>query len=231
MVIYEARLTLVTADYTKARDETEQLVDQFGGYVVNASEYQTDERRGARMTVRIPQTQFTKFLQAIEGLALSVPQRNVEGKDVTEEYVDLSSRLKAKEAVEQRLYTLMEKADKVEDLLKISHDLGQVQQEIEQLKGKMRYLQDHVALSTVELNFIDSAVPKGGANTFTVAWHSFNQSWASLYVFARESFVFFSAILPFLIVISLFAVPLGWLLWRRIKLRHSETKPGEVNQP
>lgn len=70
---------------------------------------------------------------------------------MTEEYVDLFSRLKAKQVVEARLIAFMEKATKADDLVKFSDQLGKVQVEIEQLKGRMRYIDQSVACSTIEL--------------------------------------------------------------------------------
>src|SRR5690606_18783760 len=78
--------------------------------------------------------------------------------DVTEEYVDLQSRLRSKQAVEERLLSFMKEAEKTDDLLKISNDLARVQEQIEQIKGRMNYLENHVAFSTITINIQEKAV-------------------------------------------------------------------------
>src|SRR5690625_6804027 len=94
------------------------------------------------MTVRIPEKHFQTFLTDTEEEAAEVLSRNVSGQDVTEQYVDLESRLKSKHAVEERLLAFMEDAKKTEDLLKISKDLATVQEDIEVIVGKMKYLEN-----------------------------------------------------------------------------------------
>ncbi len=80
---------------------------------------------------------------------MKVHQRNVSGSDVSEEYVDLESRLKSKRTVESRLLEFMQKATTTEDLLKISSDLARVQEEIEQITGRIKYLDNQVDYSTI----------------------------------------------------------------------------------
>ncbi|MBW9235445.1 DUF4349 domain-containing protein, partial [Leptospira santarosai] len=98
---------------------------------------------------------FEKFLLEAEGEAAKVLERNVTGQDVTEQYVDLESRVRSKRAVEERLLDFMSKAQKTEDLLKISEDLAQVQEEIEVMVGKMKYLENQTSFSTIEISMYE----------------------------------------------------------------------------
>src|SRR5690606_25081091 len=74
----------------------------------------------------------------------------ITGQDVTEEHVDLEERLRAKQITEHRLLTCMDQASRADELVEFSRELGYVQQDIEQIKGRMRYLEQHVAFSTIE---------------------------------------------------------------------------------
>ncbi len=103
------------------------------------------------MTVRIPAKQFQSFLTILDEGNMKVQEKAVSGEDVTEQYVDLTARLEAKEVVEKRLLSFMEKAEKTEDLLKISADLAEVQEEIEQLTGKIKYLENQSDFATIDL--------------------------------------------------------------------------------
>lgn len=230
MVIYNAHMSAEVADYSKARNQVEQLVQQFGGYIVQSSEYRTEKERGGNLILRIPQGGFTSFIQKVEEISLSIPNRNIEGNDVTEEYVDLASRLKAKQTMESRLLDFMNKAEKVEDLLKISEDLGRVQQEIEQIKGRMRYLEENTAFSTVQLTLIEKkttvAAPDSG--TMQQAWYSFIRSTGSLVTFLTEAIIFLSGSLPFLFVIGLIAVPV-WLFVRRFRRNNNAPTDKDVS--
>jgi len=82
---------------------------------------------------------------------------SITGQDVTEEYIDLESRLKSKQAVESR-FSFMEQAEKTEDLLAISKDLAKVQEEIETIKGRMNYLENKADLATVTISIEENKV-------------------------------------------------------------------------
>src|SRR5690606_38457488 len=102
--------------------------------------------------IKVPASGFQSFLTGLEKLKKDEEfQRHVQGQDVTEEYVDLTSRLKAKQVVEARLLSFMEKATDTKDLLEFSNELARVQEEIERIKGRMRYIDENVSFSTVEL--------------------------------------------------------------------------------
>lgn len=153
MVIYEANLSIEVKDYNKVEKELQDRAAKLNGYVVETANYNhgSDFLEGY-LTVKIPQESFHSFLNEVESNSVKVNERRISGSDVTEEYVDLESRLKSKQVVEERLLSFMEKAEKTEDLLKISNDLGNVQEEIEQIVGRMKYLQNNVNYSTVTIH-------------------------------------------------------------------------------
>jgi hypothetical protein len=159
MIIHTAHLQIQVKDFGKTQHNIENKVSEYDGYVVESNVYrESDERISGHMTVRIPEKHFQKFLTDTEGQAVEVLERNVSGQDVTEQYVDLESRLKSKRAVEERLLTFMNKAEKTEDLLKISKDLATVQEDIEVIVGKMNYLDNQSAYSTIEISMHEDQI-------------------------------------------------------------------------
>ncbi len=167
MIIHRANLEVQVKNLKKAKQNIEKKVKGYGGYVVESNEYRDEnELMSGHVIVRIPEKHFQAFLNDAEDEAAEVLGRNVSGQDVTEEYVDLESRLKSKRAVEERLLDFMKEAQKTEDLLKISSDLAKVQEEIEVLVGKMKYLENQTSYSTVEIFMQESkvVVPGVGGN-------------------------------------------------------------------
>ncbi|MEH7445111.1 DUF4349 domain-containing protein [Bacillus sp. JJ1122] len=159
MVIYNAELNLRVKNFEKTRNALEQKAKIYNGYIVNSSSSRYDgEQQSGTMTFRIPQEHFQAFLTDAEGLSVQVYNRQVSGEDVTEEYVDIESRLKSKRAVEARLLEFMKQAQKTDDLLKISSDLANVQEEIEQVLGRKKFLENQSALSTVTISLEENAV-------------------------------------------------------------------------
>jgi hypothetical protein len=159
MIIHQAQLQLNVKDFEKAEQTIEKKVNEYGGYIVESNVYREDEKSvSGNITVRIPEKHFQKFLTATEGEAAEIIERMVTGQDVTEQYVDLESRVKSKRAVEARLLDFMSDAEKTEDLLKISSDLAIIQEEIEVIVGKMNYLENQTSYSTVEISMFENRV-------------------------------------------------------------------------
>jgi hypothetical protein len=151
LVIKSADLQLQVVSARDAEASLRALVGKLGGYVVKVETSGTDEQTTARVTFRVPAERFDEALSGAQGLAQKVLARSVTGDDVTEEFVDLDSRLRNLEATRDRLLTFLEKADQVEDALKVNQSLSEIQGQIEQVKGRRQFLQQSAALSTVSV--------------------------------------------------------------------------------
>lgn len=159
MIIHRANLSVKVKSLDETQQRIEKKVQQYGGYVVEATVYkENDEHISGYITVRIPEKYFQTFITNTETEAAEVLERNVSGQDITEEFVDLESRLKSKYIVEERLLAFMKEAKKTEDLLKISTDLATIQEEIEVITGRMKFLENQVAFSTVEISMYEKSV-------------------------------------------------------------------------
>lgn len=159
MIIHQAQLQIKVKELEKVMLQLEQKVSDYGGYIVESNVYRENvDAVSGMMTIRIPQNHFQAMLKDTEAQSAEVFVRNVTGQDVTEQYVDLQSRVKSKRAVEERLLAFMSDAEKTEDLLKISSDLAKVQEEIEVIVGKMNYLENQTAYSTIEITMFEDRV-------------------------------------------------------------------------
>ena len=120
------------------------LARELGGFVA----YQDD----SRVTIRVPSA---KFEQAVEGVGAlgDLLHRNVRALDVTEEFRDVSVRLRNAEAVRAQLETLLAKAQNVEEALEVQRELAKVTESIERFKGRLRFLEDRIAYSTIDVRF------------------------------------------------------------------------------
>ncbi|MCZ8518765.1 MULTISPECIES: DUF4349 domain-containing protein [Paenibacillus] len=149
-IIYKANLSMRVDTYTDAVARIQEVVRQSGAYVLSSSENTAGPDKNGFFIIKVPANGFQPLIKLLEGIDPQL-QRSIEGQDVTEEFVDLTARLKAKQAVEARLLSFIEKAAKADELVAFSAELGKVQEDIERITGRMRYLEQHVAFSTVEL--------------------------------------------------------------------------------
>lgn len=149
LLIYTANLGLNVFEKAKSIDAVEKLARDAGGYLV--------VRNDETITIRVPAGQFDGTLRAVMKLG-DVVERNVEVRDVTEEYYDLQTRLANKEAVLERLKELLAKASSVEDALKVEAELARVATEVEQMKGRLKLFRELISYSTITVRFTAQAL-------------------------------------------------------------------------
>lgn len=209
MVIYSANLTIRVNSYEDTLKLIQKQLQSDNGYIVESNSYVSGEGDSLEgmITVRIPKDKFESFLQTIENGSAKIVDRSITGQDVTEEFVDLESRLKSKQVVEKRLLDFMAKAEKTEDLLKISSDLATIQDEIEQIKGRINYLNNKVELATVTIQVTEDKVnvptlENKELNTWEKTKEQFMNSVNFLLHVSSALFIFIVGSLPVLLIIG-----------------------------
>ena len=226
-VIYTADISVETDDFESFSNVIQKEAKKIGGYVLESTLYneQVEDLKSGQMTVRIPQEDFHTFLDVIEEGSTKVLDHYVSGEDVTEEFVDLESRLKSKEQVEERLLEFLDGAEETEDLLKISHDLAKVHEEIEMIVGRMNYLQDKTDFSTVTISIQErhvtlSSVNDGDLNTWGETKQQFMKSINFLISAFSALTVFLIGNLPILIIVGALML-ISFFIWRKQKKNKS----------
>lgn len=187
--------------------EAIDTAERHGGFVLSSQIGSDDERTGS-IVVRVPAEQFESALSELKGLAVEggVTSQKVSGQDVSQEFVDLQSRLRNFEAQETVLLGLMEKAATVSDSIRVQRELGNVQLEIEQLRGRLNFLEDQTQYSTITLGMSEAGAAKPEpAGAIEKAWQNAKDTFAAVVtaVIVGAGFVL---PLAFLALIALLAV-------------------------
>jgi hypothetical protein len=156
MIIRNANMSLVVDDVNAALTQITSLASAYGGFVVNSNIYESDSRLFANISFRVDSKRFDEAMQTLRDLAADVRQETTSGQDVTEEYVDLTAQLTNLEASESQLLELMKKAGEVADILEVQRELTKTTGEIEQIKGRMQYLEQSSSLALIQVNLEQS---------------------------------------------------------------------------
>jgi len=143
-VIYTGDFKLRVSNRDEARDRTVKLAEELGGYV--------QEEREEMIMFRVPAAKFRDAVRRVSEIG-RILSREVLATDVTEEYVDLKIRLEVKKKFLSELQELYAKGGALKDLLEIKREIDKVTEEIERLEGRMRYLTNRIAHSTVIVRF------------------------------------------------------------------------------
>jgi len=151
-IVKTGNITLVVGNIGDSIEAISKLATDFGGYVVNASKHETDNGQGGEISIRVPANRYDEALSSLRQMAEKVPYENTSSQDVTEEYVDLQAKLKNLEASEAQYLVLMNKAQTVEDMIKIQDALSNVRAQIDSIKGRIQYLDRTTDMSLIYIS-------------------------------------------------------------------------------
>jgi hypothetical protein len=195
--------------------EANKLATDNGGYVVS-SEVQGDKRRSGRIVIRVPAGRFDSTLSDVAGLGNGkVTNRAVSGQDVTPEYIDLNARLTNLQAQEKVLLRLMSEAATVTDTIRVQSQLSDVQGQIEELEGRVRYLRDQASMSTITLTLAQAgAVPAPPSEPNPIS-QAFRDAGSSALDVVTTVIAGAGLVLPLAILAGI-AFLVGRAVWRRV---------------
>ncbi len=159
IVIQNADLTIVVSDVKGSMENIQVMAQQMGGFVVSSNLFQSYtsdyvEVPEAQVTIRVPVEKLNDALAQIKKGVVEVQNETRSGQDVTAEYVDLQSRLKNYEAAEAQLDEIMKNATETEDVVNIFNQLVYYREQIELVKGQMKYYEEAAALSAISIRIV-----------------------------------------------------------------------------
>jgi hypothetical protein len=153
-----------------------------------------------KIIVRVPSKNFDSFLNDISKGVSYFDNKEISSQDVTEEYIDIDARLKAKKILEARYLELLKKANKVSEMLEIEAQLSAIREEIEAKEGQLRYMQSQISMSTITIEFYKTVANEGGATISygSKIWNAIASGFNSISSF----FIGLLSIWPFLIILA-----------------------------
>lgn len=160
-MIREGEVSFQTESLLDSRQQILDALGKYGGYVASDQEWAGSGRVSQALVVRIPSDRFDDFFrEATKGVG-RFEEKNIRVRDVTEEFVDVESRIRNMKEMELRYVGLLEKAVSVKDVLEIEREVGELRSEIESLEGRLKLLQSQVSFSTLTMTYyeeVDSGV-------------------------------------------------------------------------
>lgn len=149
MVIKNAEIDLTVADTLTTMDRLAALATAHGGYVLSSQMREEAGYHYATVQFAVLAERFEAALDQVRRLALQVNREDVTGQDVSQEFVDLQARLRNLEATADRIRSFLDQAKTADEALKINKQLSEVEEQIEQLKARMRFLERRATYSLI----------------------------------------------------------------------------------
>ncbi|MDX1686994.1 MAG: DUF4349 domain-containing protein [Candidatus Promineifilaceae bacterium] len=233
LIIRTGRLDIVVEETEETLDAIIDLANDSGGWVVSSSLFGSDGTKSGQATIRVPVDQFDAIMNQIEEMALRVNRSSTSGEDVTEEYVDLSARLQNLEATAERVRGFLDDARDVEDALAVNQELSRLESEIESLKGRLQYLEQSAAFSTIEISLtpdeLSQPLEVGGWRAGGVVRNAVEALISALQGLATIAIWLVVVFLPLLLIVIVPIALIVYLVrrWYYGRRRQEETTPAE----
>jgi hypothetical protein len=155
-LIKEGRVEFETDHINSTRKNIFEAVTNYKGYVSSDQEFKSPGRKSNTVIIRVPADSFDNLLSDATRGVEKFESKEINVKDVTEEFLDIQARLKTKKELEQRFIDLLKKAKTVAEIVEIEKQIGQLRSDIESIEGRLKYLQDRVSFSTLTMTFYES---------------------------------------------------------------------------
>ncbi|MBN1572566.1 MAG: DUF4349 domain-containing protein [Deltaproteobacteria bacterium] len=221
-IIKSAQITIKTKNFLKSFDTLQDMVKSEKGFIADSSSYKSDlGNMSGEITIRVPPDNFESLIKKIETLG-DIESKKITGEDITKTYYDLELRLKTKEEMQRRLLDLLAKrTTNVKDLLEVERELGRILEEIESIKGTLRYYDNLLGMSTITLNLAEPSPIGPSKSAWTPLKNSIRDSLEAFSYSIRALMIFIFAVLPWLLLFLIFIVA----LWKSLKyLRRDKGK-------
>lgn len=156
-IIKSAKVRYKVKKVEMATNQINKMVQQFNGFVSDQRFQNTLYQIENRFTIKVPHQHFDTLLDSLVRVADFVDYENITTQDVTEEYIDLKSRLQTKLEVKQRYEMILrQRAKTVKDILAAEEKLSSIQEEIESVQGRLHYLTNKVSFSTIQVDLYET---------------------------------------------------------------------------
>ncbi|MFJ9114111.1 DUF4349 domain-containing protein [Streptomyces sp. NPDC102394] len=210
-IIRTASLTVQVRDVPKALDQARTATENAGGYV--GDETTTRDPRGhehTRVVLRVPAEKYDEVLADLQGTGRLL-ERTSKAEDVTDQVVDVDSRVRSQRASVARIRELMDRATKLSDVVELEGELGSRQSDLEALLAQQKSLKDRTSLATITLSLSGAPAKKAAKDDEPGFVDALAGGWGAFVTMLRWLAVAFGAVLPFAAVAAVLV-----LVWLRL---------------
>ena len=194
-LLKEGSIAFETDDPAKTSKSIREAVKKHEGYIASDQESKQGGRVSTSLLIRVPSERFDDLINDIARGVERFDQKSIEVKDVTEEFIDIEARLKTQKELEARYLELLKQAKNVTEILETEKQIGVLRGEIESMEGRLKYLTDRVAYSTLQVTFYKEVPDR--TRLSREFGESFRNGWDNLIAF----FVLLTNLWPFILII------------------------------
>jgi Domain of unknown function (DUF4349) len=213
-VIKTGRLSirLGHGDLGKAVNRANLVVARYGGFI-SSSTISSGRHDSSTIVLRVPADRFDQAMTDLGGPGIGkVRSEQQSGEDVGQQLVDLSARARNLRAQSRALIRLMNQATTVSDTIKIQNELFDIQGQIEELDGRLRYLHDQADMSTITMLLAQPAAAYHHPGQPTAIGSALRRSWQRATDVVTAVIVGAGVVVPVALLVLVALLAGRWLL-------------------
>lgn len=218
-IIKTATVKLEVKNFKNYNESLHKKIKQYGGYIAGEDNYFTEEKSEMVVTLKVPVQQFELLMNELGGADIKVIERSIKTEDVTGQVVDTKSRLEAKKQMRLKYLDFLKQSKNMAEVLQVQEEINSIQEEIEAATGRIQYLSNQSAYSTIQLTFYEPLAGFKPGNDSPTFFTSAATAFKTGADFIKNLVLGLITIWPLLILGFI-----GMYLWRR-------NKPVKIIQP
>jgi hypothetical protein len=213
-IIKDGRVGMRVSDLVNTKSRIDTLINHYGGYYANEKLTNSEWEIAYHLKIRIPSAHFMRFISDTESGEGEILYKEIDARDITDQFIDLETRLDNKRNYQKRYNDLLIKANSIKEILEIEEKIRALEEEIESTTGQLLYLSDLVDYSTLDLTISQQRTfkynPAKRDKFSEKVRQSFSKGWFGLVDF----FLFVINIWPFWIILILIIYA-----WKKYKMK------------
>lgn len=216
-IIKSANLDMTVQSLDKFTENVNAKLDAYGGYVSSESDQNYSDSRICYMTVHVPAEKLEIFLSDVEALG-KVNSKNVGSDDVTDSYIDSEAKIKSLQTELDSLLKILEKAENLEDVIKLQERISQVRGELDSYKSQLKALEGQIEYAKVDINVSEELhTVKTDGSFGSQVKEKFLKSIYSIGDFFVEFAITFVGSIPYILIIAAVAAVIIVIIKKREK--------------
>ncbi len=160
-VVRNSNVSLLVKDVRESENKIEQYAVSAGGFLVNSSLSTPEQGGSGNMSIRVPSDKLKSTLEFLRSLSVRVVSENVMGTDITDQYSDTQARIATLTQTKRTFEAMMERAQTVDEILKVQRSIFQIQDQLDALQGQLQYMEktSQSSLVTIYLSTDELSLP------------------------------------------------------------------------
>jgi hypothetical protein len=219
-VIKTADISVQVESLERSRTAMLKMILKHNAVLSSENQVNDGYRMVNTMVIRVDAPRFDSLVDELMTEAIYIEHKTVNSDDVTEEYVDLDARLKSKKEVEAQYTQILKQARTINEILEVTEYLRTIREEIESVEGRMKYINDRAAYSTINLTYyeqLDNVSSKPDRSFSSRMGEALGWGWSGLLDF----FLGIIYLWPLWLITGLLAWFITFLIKRKIRRRRT----------